>query len=205
MSALRNEADAGILGLVRGLHGAGLGYLPWFSYRDRTFDEREAGEMGIIAWLEEMSLSDPLVMRRSALSIQSCFSSSSSRYTDASATSTHSSFSRSRTILGPAACILRMLFCRCVSSVGGGDGRLFLERRNGASGDLGFFTGSSIGHSHASGGRHVSGCLPLVAIGQPDGPKVTSSFKIDVVNFSDCDFGTGKSNVSAADSAFTES
>ncbi len=82
---------------------------------------------------------------------------------------------------------------------------MFLERLNGISGDLVIFTGSSIGHSQVSGGRHVSGCLPLVATGQPDGPRVTSSFKIDVVNFSDCDFGTGKSKVSAADSAFTGS
>lgn len=114
---------------------------------------------------------------RNADSIHSCFSSSNSRYTDASATSTHSSLRRSRMIFGLAASILLMFLCKSCSSTGGGLcrglSRLFLSAcRNGGTSNSGTVafgsTSSSSGHSHISGGFHESFCPLEAAVKLPD-------------------------------------
>jgi len=102
---------------------------------------------------------------RRADSIHSCFSNSNSLYTDASATSTHSSLSRSRMIFGLAASIRLMFLWRSCSSTGGGlcregSRRFSLVCRSGGSSSFGTVTlgktSSSSGHSHISGGFHES-------------------------------------------------
>lgn len=87
-----------------------------------------------------------------------------------------------------------------MSSDGGGTGFRFLIRREGVFGTLlEVFgeTGSSDGHSHASGGRHASCCRPLVATGQPSAVRAISSLRTAFGTASGrCALGTGKSKVS---------
>jgi hypothetical protein len=130
--------------------------LPWFSYSDKIFVMPEEGT------LVSCIIPDFFLRPRIADSIHNCFSNSNSRYTDASAISTHSSLRRSRKIFGLAASILRIFLCKSCSSTGGArcrEGSRFFCRNGGSSNfdtaGLGNVSSSS-GHSHISGGFQES-------------------------------------------------
>ena len=135
----------------------------------------DAGDLSMIVaglFLSGALVGSVLMIDLNADNIHNCFSTSSSRYTEASATPVHSSFSRSSTIFGLAASILRILLCKCVISCVGNFDFCFLplEGRTGSSLDFGEITlgatASSDEHPQACGGRHGSGCLPRYSTGQ---------------------------------------